>query len=147
MTSLSAQENNASSYIAWRPPCETLPTDAGYLYKGPHELDSYSLCLVGHASSSTPASPIASPPRCLFVRVLRCTQAHFLQSLKVLSPVPASIKCIRALTFQSFSFWGAWALHAAPTQLAPGCRAPGCAENSPTSRPHFSLSIPPYYNL
>lgn len=72
-TSLSAQQTNASSYIAWRPPCETLPTDTSYLYKGPHELDSYSLCLVGHASSSTPASPIVSAPRCIFVRVLRCT--------------------------------------------------------------------------
>ena len=68
------QFNASTGELVWRPPCVPLPADGQYLYQGPHELDSYALCLVAHAPSSTPAAPIASAPRCLFLRVLRCTR-------------------------------------------------------------------------
>ena len=43
---------------------------------GPHELDSFSLCVVAHSSSSTPSFPIESAPRCLFIRVHLLSYRH-----------------------------------------------------------------------
>jgi hypothetical protein len=72
----SLNSSTATANFSWTPLCEAPSADAMYSYRGPHRLDVFAACFtaVDQGGATEKEGKLVSPPKCVYIPVLRCTK-------------------------------------------------------------------------